>query len=125
MTLGVFWRNEIRLASAIKPAFKCRAATRSIKMNHRSSDEEPRLIGAQKAQALFQVLTDTAACGLRRRASDDAEVPLVSELLGLEWVRWQEDGRLCMTSTGEDGCELLRRHLRAATNSRTSFQFPG
>ena len=95
-----------------------------MEKHQRKADDEPSIIGAQKAQAMYQVLADTAACGLRRRASDAAEVPLVSELVGLEWLAW-EAGRLRMTPSGQEGSNLLRRHLEATSNTRTSFQFPG
>ena len=41
--------------------------------------------------AIAKVLNDTAACGLRRRATDAAERGLVSQLIDREWLVCEED----------------------------------
>ena len=71
--------------------------------------------------AIAKVLNDTAACGLRRRATDAAERGLVSQLIDREWLVCDQD-RLRLTREGEAERLRLMRQLRQASRSeRSSF----
>jgi hypothetical protein len=71
--------------------------------------------------AIAKVLNDTAACGLRRRATDAAERGLVSQLIDREWLICEHD-RLRLTREGEAERPRLMRQLRQSSRSaRSSF----
>jgi hypothetical protein len=71
--------------------------------------------------AIAKVLNDTAACGLRRRATDAAERGLVSQLIDREWLICEHD-RLRLTREGEAERLRLMRQLRQSSRSaRSSF----
>lgn len=71
--------------------------------------------------AIAKVLNDTAACGLRRRATDDAEGGLVSQLIDREWLVREHD-RLWLTREGELERQRLQRQLkRAGASARSSY----
>lgn len=63
--------------------------------------------------AVAKVLNDTAACGLRRRATDAAEGKLVSQLIDRDWLV-RADGYLRLTREGELERQRLLRQLRQA-----------
>ena len=85
----------------------------------------PRKAGADVLlPAIAKVLNDTAACGLRRRATDAAEGGLVSQLIDREWLV-RDDGRLRLTREGEHERQRLLQQLKRGSAARSSTSFTG